>query len=86
MTVEQIDAKLKELTEQKRVKLQQEKEKERREKQILRNKKRRLENRLKYILGGLVMKGKDKDYFRNLLNSPALREQDKKTIEDYLSL
>ena len=74
MTVEQIDKQIEELKAKKREELLAQRQKN--------AKKRKLENRVKYIIGGYML-SVSPDYIDKLLTSDNLREQDKKTLQDY---
>lgn len=85
MTVEQIDAQITKLKEQKKQKQQQEKARLQRKKVLENQRKRKLENRVKYILGGWVLAQNDKEkIFENF--SDGMRNQDLKTLKDYFGL
>ena len=82
MTVEQIDKQIEELKAKKKEELKKQKQKELLEQRKKNARKRKLENRVKYILGGFVL-SELPDIIFKALDSPKLREQDKKTLEDY---
>ena len=85
MTLEQIDKQIAELMEKKEAELKKKKQKELLEKQKLNAQIRKLESRVKYIIGGYVLKTNPGDISK-LLNSKNLREQDKNTLQKYLDL
>jgi hypothetical protein len=82
MTVEQIDKQIEELKAKKREELRKQKQKELLAQRQKNAKKRKLENRVKYIIGGYML-SVSPDYIDKLLTSDNLREQDKKTLQDY---
>lgn len=82
MTVEQIDKQIKELKEKKKKELQKKKQKELLEQRQKNARKRKLESRVKYIIGGYIL-SVSPDYINKLLNSDKLREQDRKTLQNY---
>ena len=84
MTLEQIDKQIAELMEKKEAELKKKKQKELLEKQKLNAQIRKLESRVKYIIGGYVLKLKP-DYVSVVLKSN-IREQDKNTLQKYLDL
>lgn len=82
MTVEQIDKQIAELKEKKKEELKKKKQKELLEQRKKNAQKRKLESRVKYIVGGYVL-SVSPDYISKLLNSDKLRDQDRKTLEEY---
>lgn len=82
MTVEQIDKQIAELMEKKKTELKKQKQKELLEQRKVNARKRKLESRVKYIVGGYVLKASP-DYVSKLINSGTLREQDRKTLQAY---
>jgi uncharacterized protein (UPF0297 family) len=82
MTVEQIDKQISELKEKKKEQIQKKKQKELLEQRQKNARKRKLESRVKYIIGGYVLSVQP-DYIDRLINSDKLREQDRKTLNDY---
>lgn len=82
MTVEQIDRQIAELKEKKKEELRKKKQKELLEQRKKNAQKRKLESRVKYIVGGYVL-SVSPDYIDKLINSDKLREQDKKTLQNY---
>lgn len=85
MTVEQIDQQIAELKEKKKEELKKKKQKELLEQRKKNAQKRKLESRVKYIVGGYVL-SVSPDYISKLLNSDKLRDQDRKTLEEYKAI
>lgn len=85
MTVEQIDKQIAELKEKKKEELKKKKQKELLEQRKKNAQKRKLESRVKYIVGGYVL-SVSPDYISKLLNSDKLRDQDRKTLEEYKAI
>lgn len=85
MTLEQIDKQIAELMEKKEAELKKKKQKELLKKQKLNAQIRKLESRVKYIIGGYVLKASP-DYVSELVDSNSIREQDKITLQKYLDL
>ena len=84
MNIEQIDKQIAELMEKKKTELKKQKQKELLEQRKINARKRKVESRVKYIVGGYVLKTSP-DYVSNLVKSDTLREQDKKTLQEYLA-
>lgn len=82
MTVEQIDKQIAELKEKKKKELQKKKQKELLEQRQRNARKRKIESRVKYIIGGFVLSSSP-EILDKVLNSDKVREQDKKTLQDY---
>ena len=82
MTVEQIDKQIAELKEKKKKELQKKKQKELLEQRQRNARKRKIESRVKYIIGGFVL-STSPEILDKVLNSDKVREQDKKTLQDY---
>lgn len=82
MTVEQINKQIEELKEKKKEQIKKQKQKELLEQRQKNARKRKLESRVKYILGGYIL-SVSPDYIDKVLNSNKLREQDKKTLQNY---
>lgn len=82
MTVEQIDKQIAELKEKKKKELQKKKQKELLEQRQRNARKRKIESRVKYIIGGFVLSNSP-EILDKVLNSDKVREQDKKTLQDY---
>ncbi len=84
MTLEQIDKQIEELKEKKKLELQKQKQKALLEQRRINAKKRKLESRVKYIIGGYVLaSSNDKNIINKILESDKLRDQDRKTLENY---
>lgn len=83
MTVEQIDKQIAELKEKKKAELKKQKQKELLEQRKVNARKRKLESRVKYIVGGYIL-AVSPEYVSKLINSDKLREQDRKTLQDYI--
>lgn len=86
MTVEQIDKQIEELKAKKKAELKKQKQKILQEKRKEMSRKRKLESRVKYIIGGHILSMSPEDYIRKLLRYPKLRDQDRKTLTDYLNM
>ncbi len=82
MTVEQIDKQIAELKEKKKAELKKQKQKELLEQRQRNARKRKIESRVKYIIGGFVL-STSPEILDKVLNSDKVREQDKKTLQDY---
>lgn len=82
MTVEQINKQIEELKEKKKEQIKKQKQKELLAQRQKNARKRKLESRVKYILGGYIL-SVSPDYIDKVLNSNKLREQDKKTLQNY---
>lgn len=83
MTVEQIDAKIQELSEKKKQQLLKQKQKALQEQRKKAAQKRKLENRVKYIIGGYVLAHEPAKALKIILDDQKTRDQDKKTLEAY---
>lgn len=83
MTIEQIDAKIQELSEKKKQQLLKQKQKALQEQRKKAAQKRKLENRVKYIIGGWVLSHQAGKGIDVILNDPKTRDQDRKTLEAY---
>lgn len=79
MTTEQIQQKIDELKELKKEQQKKEKAKKLKEQRKQNAEFRKLENRVKFIIGGLYISQIDK-----IATNPNLRQQDKETINKYL--
>ena len=82
MTIEQIDKQIEELKEKKKLELKKKKQKELLEQRQKNAKKRKLESRVKYIIGGFIL-STSPEILDKILNSDKLRDQDKKSVQDY---
>lgn len=85
MTLEQIEKQIEELKKKKAEELKKEKQKQAKILKQQNAKKRKLESRVKYIIGGFVLKNKP-EILDEVQNSGKLREQDLETIKNYLSM
>ena len=85
MTLEQIDKQIEELKQKKKEEIKKQKQKELKELREKNAKKRKLESRIKYILGGFVLKNKP-EILEEIQKSDKLRQQDIDAIKNYLSL
>jgi hypothetical protein len=85
MTLEQIDKQIEELKQKKKEEIKKQKQKELKELREKNAKKRKLESRIKYIIGGYVLKNEPAT-LQKLLKSEDLRPQDIEAINSYLSL
>ena len=85
MTVDQIDKQIAELKEKKKAELKKKRQKELLALRQKNAKKRKLESRVKYIIGGYVLSVQP-DYIIKLINSDKLRDQDKKTLQEFKAL
>ncbi len=83
-TLDEIDEKLTQLKEEKRLRLIQKKKRELRQKAIADSSFRGVENQIKYMLGGMVLSiwGKKKS-LETLEKSPSLTDYQKSVIEKY---
>ena len=85
MTLEQIEKQIEELKQKKKEEIKKQKQKELKELREKNAKKRKLESRIKYILGGFVLKNKP-EILEEIQKSDKLRQQDIDAIKNYLSL
>lgn len=82
-TLEEIDAKLEQLKEEKRLRLIQEKKREIRKRYITENSFRGIENQIKYMLGGMILSIWGKSKALQTLEKTAMEDSQKKTVEAY---
>ena len=85
MTIEQIEKQIEELKQKKAEEIKKQKQKEAKLLKEKNAKKRKLEDRVKYILGGFVLKNKP-EILEEIQKSDKLRTQDIETIKNYLTL
>lgn len=82
MTIEQIDKRIEQLKEEKKLKLKQEKELAQRAEARRRAERRKLESRVKYILGGVLLHHDD---LVVRMMKEVSRETDRQTLQKYFS-
>ena len=85
MTLKQIEKQIEELKKKKAEELKKEKQKQAKILKQQNAKKRKLESRVKYIIGGFVLKNKP-EILEEIQKSDKLRQQDIDAIKNYLSL
>ena len=82
-TLEEIDTKLEQLREEKRLRLIQEKKREIRKRYISENSCRGIENQIKYMLGGMILSIWGKSKALQTLEKTDMENSQKKTVEAY---
>lgn len=82
-TLEEIDTKLEQLREEKRLRLIQEKKREIRKRYISENSFRGIENQIKYMLGGMILSIWGKSKALQTLEKTTMEDSQKKTVEAY---
>lgn len=82
LRVDEIEKKIAELKEQKKLAIKQEKARNLKAEQMKKTRKRKIENRVKYIIGGYVLKN-EKALVNDVLKSE-LRDLDRKALIDFL--
>ena len=83
MDISDIDARLLQLRDEKRLRLVQQKKREIRRRYMAENSFRAVENRIKYMVGGMVLSVWGKSKALQALEKTSMEESQKKAVEEY---
>lgn len=83
MDIGDIDARLLQLREEKRLRLVQQKKREIRRRYMAENSFRAVENRIKYMVGGMVLSVWGKSKALQALEKTSMEDSQKKAVEEY---